>query len=214
MKKVTAYVDFDGTLYDTYRMVAVCVEIFTDVFRDREAVLYMRSVLQERHAYSFEAHAEGLGIHGSDRGDLLGRLNDVVSKGQSYLFPDAMESLTRLRSFANVVLITRGVASYQLRKVRGSGLIDFFDDMLFVEGSECVKGEFIRQHEQSVVKHVYFADDRSRELCEAKEAFPSIMLRRIMYSGHQVEPHPRDGRDWIVHASISDFVAELERIAS
>jgi FMN phosphatase YigB (HAD superfamily) len=104
----------------------------------------------------------------------------------AYLYPDTMHFLKNIRKTYRVVILTYALNTLlQRKKLRGSGIIPFCDDVLIAQGGEgemTGKGEIAKDYLARVGdsgwEHV-FVDDAPMNIDEVKRANPDMRCIRI-----------------------------------
>lgn len=130
-------VDFDDTLFDTYRWKQ------ERLFRPLEKLGIPPEATQEAYrevrdtwniAYTHEAHAEALARRGFPKAEVIATLVKSIDDGiGEFLFDDARSFLESLRNMHQpLILLTLGDPVFQRMKVTASGILDLFDTTYFV----------------------------------------------------------------------------------
>lgn len=116
-------IDFDRVLFDT--------DAFNEYIKNETRLHHVDAeVYDSQGNYDPERHAKACGIP-------VKEIYDAMENLERFLFDD-VELLEKLD---DVVIVTRGEEEFQVRKLEGSGILEFVDDYIVVEnGSKDVDG--------------------------------------------------------------------------
>lgn len=137
------YIDFDCTLYDTdalTKAMLVCVAKnisendvnipFNEAYSEAESMfnsnnIYNIFTLCEHFSNKYNISSE----------KLISEINLVIDNGEKFVYDDSVEFLNNLKTnLNNITLLTfspKERLDYQKQKVKGSGLMKFFDNIIF-----------------------------------------------------------------------------------
>lgn len=202
--------DFDDTLFDTavYKearldalaQVGVSEDHFWRSYRDaRKNSEGMWSYSDERHArlleeqygYPYQTVLSALHQTGSDT---------VIS---SCLITGALDFLSSIKKRGKpLILLSCGDPAFQEKKVRGSGIVHFFDRLFLVDSSKvAVLHELEKKYDLS---NAWFINDKIEESIEVHDHFSqlNVMIKKV------------PGRDPELYTNLpfpySDSLAEIE----
>lgn len=134
------YLDFDNTLYETAKLTALMLEAIANTISEstgedactlkKEAVENFNSTID--NIFSF---AENMSKkHGVDSQKVLDKVNEVIDNGNIIVFEDAVRFLKRLKENGHkafiLTYVAKGNEEYQMRKLLGSGLMQYFDGII------------------------------------------------------------------------------------
>lgn len=134
------YFDFDNTLYETAKLTAKMLDAVANTISS-SINLNANEVLEEikpqfnstvDNIFSF---AEKMSVkYGIDPKLTIDNVNDVINHAKDIVFPDAIRFIEQKRKNGDrlVILtyIAEGNQEYQLQKIMGSGLANYFDQII------------------------------------------------------------------------------------
>ena len=134
------YLDVDNTLYETASLTTSMINAISQVVSEstgldiKEIEEYVRNNFVSTTDNIF-THAEKVAKrYGIDAKNLKEAVKDVIDNGEEFVFEDAKRFLERLKTSGHkafvLTYVSKGNQSYQLRKVMGSGLNDYFDGII------------------------------------------------------------------------------------
>ena len=134
----------------------------------------------------------------------------------SYLYPDSIEFLTRMRQTYRIVILTYALNTIlQRKKIRGSGILPYCDDVLIVAGGEGIlsgKGEAARAYLKRVGDSGWehtFVDDLPENIDEVKRINPHIRCVRIDRVPSKDGVHTEHLKPDMVATSLSELASLL-----
>lgn len=179
--RVAFFVDFDHTLFDTDKFFNVDArKAFLELGVDE--TVWDKTYGEVRNSgYTLEKHTEAISRQcgvvvplTAMKAVLAGRFVDL----RGYLFPDAVPFLWRARNNgAMLFLLSFGDKEWQEYKVKGSGILEFFDQALFT-----TKGGKKAEIVAALAAHfnrVVVVDNDPKELDLVKEHLPSVETWRV-----------------------------------
>lgn len=162
------YIDFDNTLYETGRLTKDVLETFSRII-GKEKKLNPALILDELTKSfnstidNFETFASGLATRYEVSNNVLqSHLKKIIlTNGTSYIFPDALEFLKRLKDEGEKVCILTYVAQgknikQQALKLAGSGILQYVSE---IYNTTRYKYELEIDYENGI-----FIDDSPRDL--------------------------------------------------
>lgn len=134
-------IDFDGTLFDTYKYVQDRMGELSPLGVSQE--LYRETYKLARNAgnglsvYSDQRHAQVLAEAGFDAEKIYWSLKKITDNAQNYVFSDAFWFLEKLRKEKEkMILLSLGEPAYQEEKINKSGVHKYFDRVFMVQDSK------------------------------------------------------------------------------
>ena len=189
------YIDFDNTLYETSRlskdMVMEISKYIVDKYPDKnidETYDEVKSMFNREHIYNIynlaRYFAEKYNLNSEE---MVDSVESIILDGKKYVFEDSISFLKKVKDGGNVLNILTYVAqedlAYQLTKIKGSGLSQYFDNIFIVSKN---KFELGLKYEEGI-----FIDDSPKDLrgLASKKPLKLIRIRRESnkYSKEEVE---------------------------
>ena len=177
------YIDFDSTLYNTdkirnfHKVIAVALAKNTQMseesaFNEVEEILKSKS-----KSKVFEVCAELEKLHGLPISCLRQAVDNVVADGDQFVFMDGINFLKKMTQKGheiNILTYTDKEFDYQMRKIMGSGVLEFIDNIIICSQN---KGSLALDYQ-----HGIFIDDNPMVIQNLSEAGVSkdrlIRMRR------------------------------------
>ena len=172
-------IDFDDTLFDTYRFKRARVEALDKLGVSEE--LYWQTYREARNdaggnfCYSDARHAEMLEKAGFGRVEVLNALQSITLRIKDFLFNEVDNFLKSLRALGQpMVLLSFGEPNFQELKVKGTGVDIYFDRMFMVQDTkEHVIGELLSNVYDD---QFWFINDKVDETLELYRKFPNLQI--------------------------------------
>ena len=167
----TVIFDFDNTLFETQSHKERMFRLFesSGIPRDQVLSAYEDLVSPRERMYDMHEHRELLGKRGFD----FPREHVDSFLGESFaahLMPGAADLLSALRSRGHrLVLLTKGIDSFQRIKIRQAGIEEFFDEIHTCTG----KKEHVLA-KLDLPEHAYFINDSWKETESIARHFPAL----------------------------------------
>ena len=175
------YIDFDNTLYETSALSRdMLMEISRNIVNKNQEkniddiYLEVKSMFNRDNIYNiynlaiFFAEKYSL-----DSREIISSVENIISNGSKYVFEDAIDFLNRVSKGGNIVNILTYVAqedlSYQLSKIKGSGLSQYFDNIFIVSKN---KFDLDLNYEEGI-----FIDDNPKDLTGLANRNPKSLIR-------------------------------------
>src|SRR3989339_1200259 len=170
------FVDWDDTVYNTVAFKADIFGIFAKHGANEKDIkeTFLKSlctVAPHQYDYTFEEHTQFLRDLGYNLPDTVeAELNALFSK--NYLFPDTVMFLEFLKSISDkVVLLSAGDKTFQLNKIRDSGISDRFDELVILSGN---KEKYLGDNYNN--NKIFFINDNLRENLSVKQEVPAALV--------------------------------------
>lgn len=178
MKKTPIFIDFDGTLFDTAKFRDQIYDVFIKSGYDLQDI--RSSYIAECMDYKYSPEGQFKRLldikHSNDKlvSARLDNLYDGVSRLVYADTEDFLRSIDRSKFEAN--LLTLGDLDFQTRKVKESGLYDFFDQLYICD---IQKWDYMANIAEP---RDYFIviDDRADTLENIKSRFPKALCIQII----------------------------------
>lgn len=179
-------IDFDHTLFDSNALKRELVRVFGAVgVPEKEFWATYREARNPREnavGYSPERHIAAIAslLPAVPRAKLYTAVEELVSRTKEFLFPDALDFLTRMVALAvPTVIYSRGDRSFQMSKITACGVDRIVSDIHVTTAPKAVGGlkALIRETD----KLVYLINDLIDETVDVCVNFPSvtpILIRR------------------------------------
>ena len=174
------YLDFDNTLYETSRLsndmlngLADEISIKTkknkiDIFDE------LKSMFNRENIYNIYKLAKYFAKkYNIEESVLIDKVEGIILDGKKYVYDDVISFLKELKEKNNIINVLTYVAkedlSYQLTKIKGSGLSEYFDNIII---SSSLKFNLDLKYEEGI-----FFDDNPRDLLGLASKNPKILVR-------------------------------------
>lgn len=173
------YIDFDYTLFDTYKFREGLYEILENNGLDRSYLALTpemknsgQKLLNIRNLFKVLSEEKNIALK-----NFINPLEELYSKCDEFLYDDSIEFLEYLKSKGHkLYLLTWGEKVFQEEKVRFSKIDKYFDDMIFTEELKYTLPEI--DYTQGV-----FLDDSIRDLEGLFNAGAKKVVRIIRKNG-------------------------------
>lgn len=174
------YLDFDSTLYDTPRLSrdmldTIAKEICLHTDKDFEEILKeLKSMFNRDNIYNIYKLAKYFASkYNIDEKGLIDKVEAVISDGEKYVFEDSIYFLKELKNRKHILNVLTYVVqedlSYQLSKIKGSGLSEYFDNIIITSS---LKFNLDLKYEEGA-----FFDDSPRDLTGLASRNPKVLVR-------------------------------------
>ena len=169
------YIDFDCTLYDTEKLIDELIEKFATLLGKNnysETYKYLTNefkINRVHDIYEFcNILAEKYKINATTLVDLI---NSTLCDGKKFVYPDAIAFLKSIKpNKINILTFSANPSTkYQKLKISGSGLEEFFDEIIITDKS---KADQNIDYADSV-----FIDDSPKVIAELYEKRPLKIIR-------------------------------------
>jgi len=178
------YIDFDNTLFETSRlskdMVMEISKSICDKYSEKDiddAYEEVKAMFNRENIYNIYNLARFFAEkYKLDAEKMIQHIEDIISNGEEYVYKDTTPFLKLLKKDGNTINILTYVAqedlSYQLSKIKGSGLSKYFDNIFIVSKN---KFDLDLKYEEGI-----FIDDSPKDLkgLATKNVKKLIRIRR------------------------------------
>lgn len=174
------YLDFDNTLYETSRLSndmlkGLAYEISkktsiseNDIFDELKSMFNRENIYNIYKLAKFFAKKYNI-----EESVLIDKVEGIILDGKKYVYNDVISFLKELKEKNNIINVLTYVAkedlSYQLTKIKGSGLSEYFDNIII---SSSLKFNLDLKYEEGI-----FFDDNPRDLLGLASKNPKILVR-------------------------------------
>jgi FMN phosphatase YigB (HAD superfamily) len=174
------YIDFDSTLYDTTTLTKdmlaslaenICKNLqlnLEDVNNELKAMFNRENIYNIYKLAKFFANKYNI-----EEKKLVNSVENVILDGNKYVYSDTINFLKRLKEKGNIVniltYVTQEDLSYQLSKIKGSGLSEYVDNIFIVSTH---KYEIDLKYEEGI-----FIDDNPKDLKGLSKNNPKQLIR-------------------------------------
>lgn len=180
MNREKLFIDFDGTLFDTFLFKASFFRILEKAGFSQEDIVSTYQAEGLDYKYSPKGQFERLKkVKKFNEGLALARLEDLYKKSQSFLFEDSVNFLKEIdREKNELILLTLGDIEFQRRKVSESKIEDLFDRCLYTVEQKWIFLEGVIEKDERFV----IIDDRGDTLEQISKKYRRslpIQVKRI-----------------------------------
>ncbi len=179
------YLDFDSTLYHTKNLTTKMLESIASSLSSQNANLNKNTIFCEAQSlfnkdniYNIYKLATFLSKKYNAKVEpVKENLHKIIENGKEFVFEDVIPFLEKIKKNNTVVLLTysdKDSFSFQLEKIHGSGLADYFDDIIITDKQ---KHELNLDYQNSI-----FVDDNNKVL-EGLHTVQPKKLYRIRRKG-------------------------------
>lgn len=174
------YLDFDNTLYETSRLSndmlkGLAYEISkktsiseNDIFDELKSMFNRENIYNIYKLAKFFAKKYNI-----EESILIDKVEDIILDGKKYVYDDVISFLKELKEKNHIINVLTYVAkedlSYQLTKIKGSGLSEYFDNIII---SSSLKFNLDLKYEDGI-----FFDDSPKDLLGLASRNPKILVR-------------------------------------
>lgn len=174
------YLDFDNTLYETSRLsndmlkgLAYEISKKTSV-SENDIFDELKSMFNRENIYNIYKLAKFFAKkYNIEESILIDKVEDIILDGKKYVYDDVISFLKELKEKNHIINVLTYVAkedlSYQLTKIKGSGLSEYFDNIII---SSSLKFNLDLKYEEGI-----FFDDSPKDLLGLASRNPKILVR-------------------------------------
>lgn len=170
-------IDFDDTLIDTHAQKHTRLNLLREIGVSEELFweTYKKSRVNELYqvVYSHWRHAQILKEYGFDEEKVFSLFEGVTLRSKEFLFPDAISFLEIIKEKKQpMILLSLGDPEAQERRVKLSGVHDFFDRVFFVNDTKVHVVKGLLDHHKP--EKVWFINDKVKETIDVVESSPQV----------------------------------------
>ncbi|MFH1565234.1 MAG: HAD family hydrolase [bacterium] len=174
------FLDFDDVIFDTKRFIDDRDQIFLDnniapeIFNKYPNDYSLKRKQGELVKYSDKEHLESLRDvldNNVDFEKLRKEISELIKDAEKYVFKEFYDFAEKIGK-ENLFLLSYGDVKHQTEKVKNSGIMDYFADIIITDGlkSEALSKKLLADNNEIC----YFIDDRITHLEDVKKQFPKI----------------------------------------
>lgn len=175
------YIDFDSTLYDTTSLVnnmlyTIAKNICESTKKDNieDIIKELRSMFNRENYYNIYKLATYFAEKNNiEHSKLINSIENVILNGKKYVYEDSEEFLKKLKENGHSINILTFVAqedlSYQLTKIKGSGLTKYIDNIIITSN---LKFNLDIEYNKGI-----FIDDNPNDLIGLASQKPKTLIR-------------------------------------
>ena len=202
------YLDFDNTLYETSRLsndmlneLADEISIKTkknkiDIFDELKSMFNRENIYNIYKLAKFFAKKYNI-----EESILIDKVEDIILDGKKYVYDDVISFLKELKEKNHIINVLTYVAkedlSYQLTKIKGSGLSEYFDNIII---SSSLKFNLDLKYEEGI-----FFDDNPKDLLGLALKNPKILVR-VRRDENKYNKQELDIENLIECKSLKDYI--------
>lgn len=178
------YIDFDNTMYETSRLSKdMLMEISNAIVSKHseknidETYIEVKKMFNRENIYNIYNLARFFAEkYNFDSKEIISSIENIILDGKKYVFEDTINFLKKVKEGGNnlniLTYVSREDLSYQLSKIKGSGLSEYFDNIFIVSNN---KFDLELKYEEGI-----FVDDSPKDLMglASKNVKKLIRIRR------------------------------------
>lgn len=202
------YLDFDNTLYETSRLSndmlkGLAYEISkktsiseNDIFDELKSMFNRENIYNIYKLAKFFAKKYNI-----EESILLDKVEDIILDGKKYVYDDVISFLKELKEKNHIINVLTYVAkedlSYQLTKIKGSGLSEYFDNIII---SSSLKFNLDLKYEEGI-----FFDDSPKDLLGLASRNPKILVR-VRRENNKYSKQELDIKNLVECKTLKDYI--------
>ena len=204
------YLDFDNTLYETSRLsndmlkgLAYEISKKTSV-SENDIFDELKSMFNRENIYNIYKLAKFFAKkYNIEESILIDKVEDIILDGKKYVYDDVISFLKELKEKNHIINVLTYVAkedlSYQLTKIKGSGLSEYFDNIII---SSSLKFNLDLKYEEGI-----FFDDSPKDLLGLASRNPKILVR-VRRENNKYSKQELDIKNLIECKTLKDYILE------
>lgn len=202
------YLDFDNTLYETSRLSndmlkGLVYEISkktsvseNDIFDELKSMFNRENIYNIYKLAKFFAKKYNI-----EESILIDKVEDIILDGKKYVYDDVISFLKELKEKNHIINVLTYVAkedlSYQLTKIKGSGLSEYFDNIII---SSSLKFNLDLKYEEGI-----FFDDSPKDLLGLASRNPKILVR-VRRENNKYSKQELDIKNLVECKTLKDYI--------
>ncbi len=202
------YLDFDNTLYETSRLSndmlkGLAYEISkktsiseNDIFDELKSMFNRENIYNIYKLAKFFAKKYNI-----EESILIDKVEDIILDGKKYVYDDVISFLKELKEKNHIINVLTYVAkedlSYQLTKIKGSGLSEYFDNIII---SSSLKFNLDLKYEEGI-----FFDDSPKDLLGLASRNPKILVR-VRRENNKYSKQELDIKNLVECKTLKDYI--------
>lgn len=202
------YLDFDNTLYETSRLSndmlkGLAYEISkktsiseNDIFDELKSMFNRENIYNIYKLAKFFAKKYNI-----EESILIDKVEGIILDGKKYVYDDVISFLKELKEKNNIINVLTYVAkedlSYQLTKIKGSGLSEYFDNIII---SSSLKFNLDLKYEEGI-----FFDDSPKDLLGLASRNPKILVR-VRRENNKYSKQELDIKNLVECKTLKDYI--------
>lgn len=202
------YLDFDNTLYETSRLSndmlkGLAYEISkktsiseNDIFDELKSMFNRENIYNIYKLAKFFAKKYNI-----EESILIDKVEDIILDGKKYVYDDVISFLKELKEKNHIINLLTYVAkedlSYQLTKIKGSGLSEYFDNIII---SSSLKFNLDLKYEEGI-----FFDDSPKDLLGLASRNPKILVR-VRRENNKYSKQELDIKNLVECKTLKDYI--------
>jgi len=193
--KTKLFIDFDGTLFDTRHLKTDLFNTFGSMGFTEDQIELTYKKACEDYIYSPIEQLQLLqNFKKCDIQEVIEKIESLYKKVPDYLFKDTVDFLMNLnREKYEVSLLTLGDEEFQKKKVKSSGIEEYFDNIYYCRNQKWI---FLKEL-VDLDEKFFIIDDRGDAMYEISKEFKNSIPIEINRSKEVLDimekPSPYDG---------------------
>lgn len=202
------YLDFDNTLYETSRLsndmlkgLAYEISKKTSI-SENDIYDELKSMFNRENIYNIYKLAKFFAKkYNIEESILIDKVEDIILDGKKYVYDDVISFLKELKEKNHIINVLTYVAkedlSYQLTKIKGSGLSEYFDNIII---SSSLKFNLDLKYEEGI-----FFDDSPKDLLGLASRNPKILVR-VRRENNKYSKQELDIKNLVECKTLKDYI--------
>ena len=202
------YLDFDNTLYETSRLsndmlkgLAYEISKKTSI-NENDIFDELKSMFNRENIYNIYKLAKFFAKkYNIEESILIDKVEDIILDGKKYVYDDVISFLKELKKKNHIINVLTYVAkedlSYQLTKIKGSGLSEYFDNIII---SSSLKFNLDLKYEEGI-----FFDDSPKDLLGLASRNPKILVR-VRRENNKYSKQELDIKNLVECKTLKDYI--------
>lgn len=202
------YLDFDNTLYETSRLSndmlkGLAYEISKKTSTSENDIFdELKSMFNRENIYNIYKLAKYFAKkYNIEESVLIDKVEGIILDGKKYVYNDVISFLKELKEKNNIINVLTYVAkedlSYQLTKIKGSGLSEYFDNIII---SSSLKFNLDLKYEEGI-----FFDDSPKDLLGLASRNPKILVR-VRRENNKYSKQELDIKNLVECKTLKDYI--------
>jgi len=174
--------DFDDTIFNTHQMMGELVKISERAGFTKEGFWAAYQKCKDKLGdldvkilvdFLYQDFVSKTPLFGKEE---AGReMNLVLAGTNDFVYSDFFDFVKNFHK-SDLILLSFGTTDFQKIKIKNSGIMEYFDEIIITSGSKAKDiGEIQKKHDETLI----FIDDKTSHIDEVKKCFPRIVAIKM-----------------------------------